>query len=1480
MGSIFREFLIFYIMSNLGEPVTLAELKNESKSLGLDHLFVFFDADDSQTYTKDLSALKDFLEGNLTVDLGNVTGDSVFNTSVTINDILNIDAPGDITFTNSGQTLQQIITGIEGDVSNNTSAISDLDAAVVKLTGDQTISGVKTFSNGIIVPNPEDIDFSGDDSNLQQKLDSLQTNIDNIDLSDYLSKSIGGTMTGNVQFDAGLNVNNLSNIYVNNYNGVGSDLDSIFAEYLKLSDGGQVDGIIDLATIGNLYMDGTSQIYFSQLNGGTTLDTLLGNFLDTTIGGTVDGDLYMGNNRYFYAHSPSYLYFNNDVNGGSGSLSDLLANFLDVTADGNLTGDLYLNSNPNYLYMASPSHIVFDDLENLEEKLNASGVDWSNVTDATVFNNTVEFNANATFTTTSGIVFGDTKTLQEKLDSLGYIKTYTSENVGTGTYSSVYNNLNLYRKLSVANNEGALDFLYGAKYKYSNYSYLHPDNVVEKYQGVRINNIVRSLTEIAESNINGEKVYYLIGEPTLYLWKDENSNMVYSEDNPIGSSNPSLLSKTIIKDRTNTDVDLSTETIVSYIDSQILDDHNNARRPSVFLYCDWTGRMESADPRDFTGTNQSRDVVRGFVGARNYFYSYDRDFLKTSGFTGDKDQLSNSIFRSLLNRQYCDIATPRTVFVLNISDVNSLSQTLKLGDTSLDFSTDTFFSIFEPEHSITTGGTTYTMLDGVNYTNINGSAVYKSATNVYLWKNDDNFIVTSNTSPASVENRGLIELSNADVSNIGDIGALSIKEHFHSKNLQISVTSTFVDSLSGTTLTESKEHKYALLIENRLKSFIIPSLGGTGTSIYNLHSGFMGTVSIRMESGVLNTSAAKQSRKIALISREIHFNFEKAQEVGISIDTTRLHWPLQPRGQTFHGGSHLIESIDAINGTYQIRHVGQGGNTQNLDGVSFLIDSGGNVGVGSSTYPIAEFVDESIASPELTLIKNLNAKFEVRGNGMAPTSESYKPAVKVSGGDTLFELSANRDLYGRTYKHNDFNNKRVFSSDFPMPEYNSDSGGVLYLNWSHHNKILELNLVDELIIELDPTVSQWNNFTCNILVTGSASAKINFPINDAAAFVSSASYDSIKIYNRAGVWRGLHNNGFVSSSISNIFNNVATWSTLGGVSSGLSGDSIILDSPTNFTTADFRLSLDISGALREKSGGTSWTNYSDSSYIIWSTDFNDQNIDTSHYYSGIFVGDGSNRSTAYQAIYPDSASSTQASLRGAYIGWYKNTDSPDVIFQGKFLGSNLNGDKYLFYDHSALAKNRITVKKGLVYPAIKFNDDIGWIPLALLKFLNAPLVNESGIDRPSFQNSYFLTPKLGGPQTTMLSAKTSLLPYDYNGLNPNGYYTLKALSDKHNGYDYNLDDIKNANPYRINFNCQTIESLFGVTKSGRTSDIRFALVSGGIAENGLIDFNPVPINSENSVIGFEDPNNIGDNIDLRRSTITGDFNIELNSVSI
>lgn len=1240
-------------MSNLGEPVTLAELKNESKSLGLDHLFVFFDADDSQTYTKDLSALKDFLEGNLTVDLGNVTGDSVFNTSVTINDILNIGAPGDITFTDSGQTLQQIITGIEGDVSNNTSAISDLDAAVVKLTGDQTISGVKTFSNGIIVPNPEDIDFSGDGSNLQQKLDSLQTNIDNIDLSDYLSKSIGGTMAGNVQFDAGLNVDNLSNIYVNNYNGVGSDLDSIFAEYLKLSDGGQVDGIIDLAAIGNLYMDGTSQIYFSQLNGGTTLDTLLGNFLDTTIGGTVDGDLYMGNNIYFYAHSPSYLYFNNDVNGGSGSLSDLLANFLDVTADGNLTGDLYLNSNPNYLYMASPSYIVFDDSESLEEKLNASGVDWSNVTDATVFNNTVEFNANATFTTPAGFLFDNGDDLQDVIDAsisaIDYSNYMTLDSIQSVSAKKVFNSY--------------VDFYGNARFYYS----------PNFYKRVNI-------------QVNDSSLQSLHG--SLFKTSDgHNGYPTFTED---------------------------------------------------------YGQIEDNDPTSPYPTGEKT----AYIGARHAAYIYDKDFLEASNISGDQlDALNHSFIRSLTIPFYNVYSIPHSLVLLdftgNISDVGN--QIELFGVT---------FSLTETGNSISQ-------------------------------------LVTDLNDEFDTYEVGGANDNHANATSIAKLRAVSYTD-------------------TGGTYADPGDVLLYIISDAPEKIF------ASARSEFNL--------------------------------------------VGVNDVTTFAAWEFQARKPQFQGGGHLIDSIDHIHGTYQIRQISQGGNTRDLDSISFLVDREGNVGVGTNTHPIAEFDPDY--DQKLGMLKTLLAKFEVRGFGYGNDEvEGYKPALKVSKGDSDLELDSNRTLYGRTYNHDDFKkhssvSTRVFSSDFARISTHTDHNTIFYLDWSHHNQIIELHPVDgeTITIALSGVITDWSQFSCKIInlqngTTGKV--KLNFYINEQEAWESDNKFDNIEIYSVNNNWRALYNLGFEATTqdpVDTLYGR--TYSILQGDSdfTGSETEAAVVISNNHMDTENVEIDINISGALITKTVNASAEDYVDSLYTIWREGFNSASNDSSHYYGGAYINGGQfagNRGSDYKYFHGGDVLLSDGTE--ALLGWYQDAGGGSDALFGRMQGTIGEPSNFCKYVHGNNALEKITTPAHYVLPAIKFNSNIGWIPILLLPYLNQGT-------SPVFDLGNFQTPYMGGDETTLATARDALT------VNPSKdpadtEYDLRYheliwnLYQKNSGNSYDDEVIANAHPYSFTINLQNIEDAFGIVdKSGRLTTVEFALITAASASvgGGLVEHSPVPIDNSDA----------------------------------
>lgn len=571
--------------------------------------------------------------------------------------------------------------------------------------------------------------------------------------------------------------------------------------------------------------------------------------------------------------------------------------------------------------------------------------------------------------------------------------------------------------------------------------------------------------------------------------------------------------------------------------------------------------------------------------------------------------------------------------------------------------------------------------------------------------------------------------------------------------------------------------------------------------------------------------------------------------VGVNDVTNYSGWNLQSRKPQFDGGANLIDSIDHTRGTYQIRAIGQGGNSRDLDSIAFLVDRLGNVGVGSNSHSIAEFDPEF--DQELGLIKTLDAKFEVRGFGYgAYDPNNYKPALKVSYGDSDLELDSNRSIYGRTYKHDDFKDDsntitRVFAADFAQITDHTDHNSAFILDWSHHNGIVELipAVSQTITVILSGSVSNWNKFQCKILNLGQGTVKLNFAINAEAAMESTSIYNNIEIYNKNNAaWRAFNNQGFTGTGLDPVDTQYSrTYTILQGTSNFTGGETeaaVIISDP-NLATENAEITLDISGALISGTINASAEEYVDGLYPIWREGFPQVGSNDYHYYGGAFSYIGhNNRVTDY---------ANNHSSDNAALGWYNNQTGETVVY-GKMIGTINNAADFLKYIHTDTALERLTLPAHYVWPAIRFNTNIGWIPVVIL-----PYLSQSGASL-TYGLSNFETPHLGGDESTITQARLAL------DVNPNkdpsdtvydiNYHEILAnLYAKQNNNAYDDNVISAAHPYSFTFNLQHIEDTFGITdKSGRMTTVEFALVTAASSSvgGGLIEHSPVPIDNSDA----------------------------------
>jgi len=144
-------------------------------------------------------------------------------------------------------------------------------------------------------------------------------------------------------------------------------------------------------------------------------------------------------------------------------------------------------------------------------------------------------------------------------------------------------------------------------------------------------------------------------------------------------------------------------------------------------------------------------------------------------------------------------------------------------------------------------------------------------------------------------------------------------------------------------------------------------------------------------------------------------------------------------------------------------------------------------------------------------------------------------------------------------------------------------------------------------------------------------------------------------------------------------------------------------------------------------------------------------------------------------------------------------------------------------------------------PAVHFNEDIGWIPLSLIKPLSkatpwtqAPKQIESGT-LPNLSISYeFDGPGWTGnpaPTTTKLDSQVKNMAQAW-GTTINEVRTeLEALRD---GGSPDLSKIRNFCPYSIEINMTAIEQNLGVGSSGRTGDMKFAVIGADKDPSGTL----------------------------------------------
>jgi hypothetical protein len=190
-----------------------------------------------------------------------------------------------------------------------------------------------------------------------------------------------------------------------------------------------------------------------------------------------------------------------------------------------------------------------------------------------------------------------------------------------------------------------------------------------------------------------------------------------------------------------------------------------------------------------------------------------------------------------------------------------------------------------------------------------------------------------------------------------------------------------------------------------------------------------------------------------------------------------------------------------------------------------------------------------------------------------------------------------------------------------------------------------------------------------------------------------------------------------------------------------------------------------------------------------------------------------------------------------------------------------NHYRYVWFNPS---NNTMDVDNRHCVLAVKFNDNIGFIPLALIPYLNSGKVwSDSNFLKPGFYSMENWIPRTVGHMLsnhfTKYSGDAGTEAWHFGELDA----LHAAYSDNPLFYPLPLAQ-RDYNPYDFTIEMSNIEAVFGETSATRSSGIQIAMVSSGLTAGGA-----------SSVVEGTDAG-VGGNSQL---TIEGRFSVDMEIVS-
>jgi hypothetical protein len=263
----------------------------------------------------------------------------------------------------------------------------------------------------------------------------------------------------------------------------------------------------------------------------------------------------------------------------------------------------------------------------------------------------------------------------------------------------------------------------------------------------------------------------------------------------------------------------------------------------------------------------------------------------------------------------------------------------------------------------------------------------------------------------------------------------------------------------------------------------------------------------------------------------------------------------------------------------------------------------------------------------------------------------------------------------------------------------------------------------------------------------------------------------------------------------------SSYTVLNGVASPITYSDMSVSTANGFT-------MNVSGALTHNllwdvSTVSTYRVYQDALYVFYKNLYGDPANDDRYSFHGAIEWPGGSRA--------DYAQSTS--------GWWRNYSS-DLIELSDTITNPLQ--RHISID----AYNAIAIDHRSLHLAVKFNSEMGWLPLVLVKLLQSgKQFYDNNIQGSVFNNlDAALSQTFGQVKAQLEQVDPAPEPFQY----PEGYRIAKELKALYDNETADIDFIYGFNPYTIQVNMVDLETFFNVSSSSRLSEIQVSHVSAGL----------------------------------------------------